>query len=220
MIAISLWQPWATLIATRVSCTCSPGGGHWVTCPAGGIAPTMVKRYETRSRPCPPKYIGQHIAIHAAKRPPIEGDSVGRYVTTRRPDVAMPDGTRIPGRWIACDWDAPYEVVPIPLPLGAVVATAIVTASPPIVDGRGCDGSPHVCHRIGGGLLHHEQLTAAPAHLSTPTEHDIDDQLPYGDWTPGRHAWQLDDVHPVDPPVPAIGRQGWFTIPDLEGAHA
>lgn len=27
-----------------------------------------------------------------------------------------------------------------------------------------------------------------------------------------RFAWQLDDVQPVDPPVPAVGRQGWFKV--------
>ena len=30
----------------------------------------------------------------------------------------------------------------------------------------------------------------------------------YGDYSPGRWAWRLTDVKPIDPPVPARGRQG------------
>lgn len=33
------------------------------------------------------------------------------------------------------------------------------------------------------------------------------DQRPLGDFTPGRYAWLLDNIHPLDPPVPARGRQ-------------
>jgi activating signal cointegrator 1 len=42
----------------------------------------------------------------------------------------------------------------------------------------------------------------------------------FGDYTPGRWAWRLEDVRSVDPPIPAKGRQrvGWeWTIP--EGAQ-
>lgn len=35
-----------------------------------------------------------------------------------------------------------------------------------------------------------------------------------GDWTPGRFAWALADIRPLPEPVPALGRQGWWTIPD------
>jgi hypothetical protein len=42
--AITLWQPWASLIAIG------------------------AKRYETRSRPAPSRLIGRRIAIHAARR--------------------------------------------------------------------------------------------------------------------------------------------------------
>lgn len=45
--AISLWQPWASLIFTR------------------------DKLHETRGFPPPAKYLGQRIAIHAARRLPM-----------------------------------------------------------------------------------------------------------------------------------------------------
>lgn len=46
-----------------------------------------------------------------------------------------------------------------------------------------------------------------------------DDQLPLGDFTPGRWGWMLDDVELVDPPAPARGRQGlWDWTPPEEGS--
>lgn len=33
-----------------------------------------------------------------------------------------------------------------------------------------------------------------------------------GDWTPGRYAWALEDVQPLAKPIPAIGKQGWWSI--------
>lgn len=39
-------------------------------------------------------------------------------------------------------------------------------------------------------------------------ERDVTDQLPYGLWEPGRYAYLLADIVPVDPPVPFRGGQG------------
>lgn len=33
-----------------------------------------------------------------------------------------------------------------------------------------------------------------------------------GDWSPGRFAWLLDDVHALPAPIPAKGKQGWWKI--------
>lgn len=120
-----------------------------------------------------------------------------------------------------------------PAPLGAVLGVGRVLDVLPIVPHAGCrDGSPHVC--IGSyGMLAHSKL-----HEPWPdgeTEHDISDQLPYGDWTPGRWAWRLDDVRrltepvteyrvewdrswtpPSTKPTPVRGRQGvWRPDPAL-----
>jgi hypothetical protein len=35
-----------------------------------------------------------------------------------------------------------------------------------------------------------------------------DSERAFGDYTPGRYAWLLADVRPIDPPIPATGRQG------------
>jgi hypothetical protein len=37
--------------------------------------------------------------------------------------------------------------------------------------------------------------------------------LALGDFTPGRYAWLLKNIRRLPHPVPAIGRQGFFTVP-------
>ena len=40
----------------------------------------------------------------------------------------------------------------------------------------------------------------------------------FGDWSDGRHAWQMEMVHRYDPPIPARGHQGfwWWEMPTIE----
>ena len=38
-----------------------------------------------------------------------------------------------------------------------------------------------------------------------------------GDWTPGRWAWELADVRPLEEPLPARGKQGWWDWTPPEG---
>ncbi len=53
MIAISLWQPWASALFAPAN---------------PGASPRAIKEHETRHWPMPNRFIGQPIAIHAAKR--------------------------------------------------------------------------------------------------------------------------------------------------------
>lgn len=39
------------------------------------------------------------------------------------------------------------------------------------------------------------------------------DEIAFGDFSPGRFAWRLVDVQAVEPPVPARGMPGLFTLP-------
>jgi hypothetical protein len=41
-----------------------------------------------------------------------------------------------------------------------------------------------------------------------------DSERAFGDYTPGRYAWLLADVRPIDPPIPATGRQGLWEWAD------
>lgn len=255
--AISLHQPWATLCATpagesmpyrpierqhfratwRLCDNFQPHKEHLLSygtpvyCP-GLVLPPMVKRYETRSHPCPPKHIGQRIAIHAARklwRPPCDEwdyeDNCTFYNLGEHVQVVFRDA---PG-------GAPHIYIDgdrHDLPLGAVVATAIITASLPMIEWRDADNDVGCEVNYGGGWLYPpanpplEWIRAHPQRIKIEAdclEHqgldgvqdlrrDISDQLPYGDWTPGHWAWQLDNVEPLTTPVPWRGRQGWFTV--------
>lgn len=44
-----------------------------------------------------------------------------------------------------------------------------------------------------------------------PTEAVPDDERRFGDFTPGRFAWKLENVRVFDPPIPAKGMQGLWT---------
>lgn len=86
------------------------------------------------------------------------------------------------------------------LPLGAIVATCTLVDVVPMVEGH-LHEQTHVS--IGRGLY---LDTYTPGNgVST---RDLFGQRPYGDFTPGRYAWLLADVVPVDPPVPFRGGQG------------
>lgn len=188
MKALTIRQPWASLIA------------------AG------VKTIETRSWST--KYRGP-LAIHAGKRRPGHGE-VG--------DWCFDDCGHDRG-WIApTDGHDGYTGEPIPsivgdfMPLGAVVATCTLADVIPIVAPGGFVG-----HTIGvldpgedgdpDGLWEwRPPQDGGEAHSTS--WHNRTDQLPFGDFTPGRYAWLLTDIAPCDP-VPAKGRLGLWDL-DLE----
>lgn len=94
------------------------------------------------------------------------------------------------------------------MPLGAVVAVCDLIDVVPI---RSCAMDyAHVCHS-GTGLLLHSDI--ARPWADGETEHVVDDQLPFGDFTTGRFAWLLDNVRPLDHPVPMKGAQGLRDLP-------
>jgi hypothetical protein len=187
MPAVSLHQPWASLLITRQPCPtfeddiCSNHG--------------MVKRFETRSWPCPPALLGQPIAFHATQRKPVHGTDVGAfrvYGTSTLGDRVTPARMyeRRPG------WGTRPEI-PIPLPLGAIVGSGRITASLPILSGdyEGNRAPPFV-------VTHDNTLTLYREHPDTWEwiDYDISDQLPYGDYsTDGkqRYAWLIEDAAPT-----------------------
>lgn len=191
MKALTLHQPWATLI---------------------GLG---VKSIETRSWAAPKSLIGQRIAIHAAKRPWSSGQ-VGDYMLNKfamwlQPPHSLPDG------YVR----SPVVAPAIPMPLGAMVCTAVLVDCVPI------DRWSTASHTIGDypheGPLPHQQgglwlIGSGEPNNGTPTR--VETQRPYGDFRPGRWAWLLTDVEAFDEPVPVKGRQGlwnWDGV-DREGS--
>lgn len=88
------------------------------------------------------------------------------------------------------------------VPVGAVVARCelvdVVPILPYFLDQR--QSRPHV--------MSYEDGSATWLNTADGKSSSITDQRPYGDFTPGRYAWLLADIRPVDPPVEVRGRQG------------
>lgn len=184
MRALTLWQPWASLVALG------------------------VKAIETRSWGT--AYRGP-LLIHAAVRPPERGQDVGPWhvyapeqsderwrLTMANPDYRKPDGYR-PDR----------SLLVHQLHLGAVVATCTLADVVPMVGADGCkDATKHLCIVNQSMLLHSALAEPWP---DGQTEHVVFEQMPYGDFQPGRFAWVLADVQALPEPVAAKGRQGLWT---------
>jgi hypothetical protein len=157
--------------------------------PWAGCIAHLDKRVENRRWPCPHRFIGQRIAIHSA-------------AAVDKTPISVPDGDD----WASlfadrAEWDAwrcwhlgtarhrDVEHWPPKLVLGAVVATAVITACH--IDGNPvCQGDP----RTAGWLC------SIWARL-------------------GQYHWQLGDVQLLAEPIPCTGQQRLWRLPeDVEHA--
>lgn len=193
MKALTVRQPWASLIALG------------------------VKTIETRSWRAPKALIGERIAIHAGKARPKDvwcsasADPVFPPPLARLYDYGKcvdPQESN-DGEWWRYRWDGP---------LGAVVAVATLADCAPMeaLDYPEPSDASLLCGTAvylwsdpawAGYLLH----VSRHEHPSVDT--DIADQLPYGDFQPGRWAWMLSDVDVLAEPIPAKGKQGLWEWP-------
>lgn len=162
--------------------------------PWASLIAVGAKTIETR--PFGTKYRGP-LAIHAGKP---------------HPDLDWEGG----GYAVAADWfgkvrtDFAYRnnlQNRVDLPLGAVVAVCDLTDVVPIVEYA--DACEDRCVQHNHGRLEHWDQTWL---LRREEGVDVSDQLPFGDFTPGRYAWLLENVRPVDP-VPMKGAQGLRDLP-------
>lgn len=186
--AITLRQPWASLITVG------------------------AKTIETRSRST--KYRGP-LAIHAGHRWDV---GWGTHALWHDPEVPsdMRDRNDVLVEQLRCDPmedcnGSGYWTVDAygrrHIPLGAVVATCTLADVVPIVEDSDMSAlAPYV--RVMRDTRLALRRTDAP---SWPE--DITNQLPFGDFAPGRFAWLLTDVTPLDPPIPAKGRLGLWPWP-------
>ena len=104
------------------------------------------------------------------------------------------------------------------MPIGAVVAVCDLVDVVPIL--RQTDPIADCCHREMWAPTDQERADAGDVLClaewvgdgwDEPVE--IEDQLPFGDFTPGRHAWLLSNVRAIEP-VPMKGAQGLRDVPD------
>lgn len=98
------------------------------------------------------------------------------------------------------------QMQPYRLPLGAIIATATLTNCLPIVTVHTRTFGQRYLEtaRLAGHLIRNSPPDDFP-DCQRFTDHT--DQLPYGDFTPGRWGWMLTDITPIDP-IPAKGKQG------------
>lgn len=213
---LPLWQPHATLIAL------------------------LVKWLETRDWQT--AYRGR-IAISATARTPVEflqweGEGFGPHPTKEHPAWSKPIGdyrvlwekSTVQGRTLL---DRKSLVrrgdrTRIPLPNGAILCTADLVDIAPIggpysfrtgtVQGDEGDapGRPVVVRHPAGACGPESLMLDMPGG---PVR-DVTDQLPYGDWSPGRYAWLLENVRVLASPVPFKAKQkmnAWW-VPTEEAA--
>lgn len=158
--------------------------------PWASLIAVGAKTIETR--PFSTKYRGP-LAIHAGKAHPSihaigQRPSFGIYAQGKPRAFRMLRSSD--GRWIE-------------LPLGAVVAVCDLVDVVPIAEPTKCPDGDHVC-RLRDLVL----VTGDKA-----TERNIERQRQFGDFTPGRYAWLLSNVRPIDP-VPMKGAQGLRDVPE------
>lgn len=192
--ALTLWQPWASLVAL------------------------LVKQIETRSWST--KYRGP-LLIHAAAWKITERQTIGAWEAwpPDPPGHVHPNHKNERPARIYCNaggW--PDFGRWRPLPLGAIVATCTLQDVVPIVDGA----DDHDLEDFLDAYMEGDYPCSAPTTVAGLTlfrerisESCHHDQLPYGDFTPGRYAWLLADIVALPEPIPAKGKQGLWT-PDAE----
>jgi len=147
--------------------------GLTLTQPWASLVAVGAKRIETRSWSTP--YRGP-LAIHAAKGLSSVGGAVGLHALVSR-------------------WPFSEKVYAEALPLGAIVATAVLR-------------DIWTTERIAAELERRVALGSADAEF----------ELGFGDYSSGRFGWILGDVEPLPEPIPCKGSLGLWNVAGALGA--
>lgn len=166
--------------------------------PWASLIAAGVKTIETRSQRT---HHRGPLAIHAGLHRPVEGEDVGD--------------------WWWC-WDVDQGVIvrqrkwaQHPAPLGAIVAVVNVVDCLPVHD-TGTEPIPDdlIYQTVDGRALFRQTVVGDPSYSENVHQHDITDQLPYGDFSLDRWGHIYADVRPLPEPVPCRGAQGLWNVPD------
>lgn len=167
---LSLWQPWASLIALR------------------------AKHIETRSWST--SYRGP-LAIHASKK--CVPGTIGDYEI--EDDTPRGSAKQYLMRGASLSW--PYR-----LPLGAVVATCTLADVVPMVVECEEEAIRRLAIDVDGSLWLCEPEPDDDADDYPRQDwREVTDQVPYGDFAPGRYGWVLSNIRAVGP-IMTKGHQG------------
>ena len=169
MKAISLWQPWASLIACG------------------------AKPYETRSWAPPRDLIGKPIAIHAAKK--IDrgaAEFAEELIYGQHKDGGFDLAEKLGGSFDKAEDDVLGLFGHAPMPIGCIVCTATLDAAFQL--GDLAEGTAMPAAKVVRRITSRQMPDCFTVR--------IDD---FGDYAPGRWAWLLRDVRPLNPPPAAVG---------------
>ena len=186
MKALTVQQPWATLIAVG------------------------AKQIETRSWKT--DYRGP-LAIHASKNMPVKNRSLCGWMTEpfasslenilwdKKKTITNMYGQSIPG--------TTYHTYPDRMHLGCILATCNLVDIVHI--------PPFPTRWISKFKLYHLDMYPNEIYETGPDDKIIpippnDPELSFGDYTPGRYAWILDNVKILDAPIEAKGRLGLWEV--------
>lgn len=155
MKALTLWQPWATLVAIG------------------------AKRIETRSWKT--SYRGR-LAIHAAKK--FRFEDKGMLIWEPWFSALLPDGYTEKG--IGMFGGESLQLHVEKFPLGCVIAT---------------------CDLVSVRLIEQPKGNHYGFAQEGKSWYLTDQEQAFGDFTPGRYAWLLDNIVMLPEPIPAKGFQ-------------
>ena len=159
--------------------------------PWASLIAVGAKKYETRSWAT--KYRGQ-IAIHAGKKLFTPSKNMNKSILDAWKRMAFILGEGEPWResplFVSSELIALYRDQ---FPLGAVIATAELVG----------------CWKIREEWSREIYLDkGTETHGIMSMFHPSEQELLFGDWTPGRYAWQLANVKMLPEPIPARGQHG------------
>jgi hypothetical protein len=172
--------------------------------PWASLAAIGAKKYETRGWAT--KYRGK-IAIHAGKQ------------NFRDLIRALPVDTQ---RAMYAALYGAYGLksgAHIRLAAGAIIATAELTGCYSIAsqprESMFRDGYCFMFYTDKSNPYSTEPLDAVKIQPNISVKYGLDEQERiFGDWTPGRYAWELANVKPLSAPIPCAGRQRLWNVPD------
>lgn len=218
--ALSLWQPWASLLTLRPSCLkCNSTGkmGITIQCDYGtgfeedevdcDSCPPPIKEIETRSWRAPESLIGQRVAFHAAKHPVDEGlDLAGHTVLhdgLGDPMLVLPEAYEDVGEG---------ALHAIPLPYGRVVGSGRLVECLPMRRDHPQWDHLHVTDTL---LIawRNDDVT-----LMAWDQENVSDQYPYGLFEHGRYAWLFDYQATIWERCPYCWADETVTCPVCRGA--
>jgi hypothetical protein len=174
--------------------------GLTLTQPWASLVAIGAKAVETRSWGT--SYRGP-IAIHAAKGYPAEAQHFALDSIATTALIVGMQRHHLPYR----------HTFPDDLPRGAIVAVARLANVLPIEDYRNLP--KHECIAIDDeGFVRVWMYGTAFGHaLHVGDIQLVEHEAAFGDYTPGRFGWLLEDVRPLAEPVVCRGNQGLWNVP-------